>query len=63
MLVFDVIYRWDGWAGLLVAPLLWKLAWYLHAVKVSPGATATLSLSLCTFRTAPAQGSFGLFLK
>lgn len=44
VLVFDVVYRWDGWAGLLVAPLLWKLAWYLHAVKVSPGATATLSL-------------------
>lgn len=50
MLVFDVVYRWDSWVGLLVALPLWKLAWHLHTMKASPGTAATtlcLSLSLC----------------
>lgn len=56
MLAFAVVYRWDSRVGLLVALLCWKLAWHLHAMKVSLGAATTLSL--CTFRSVPAQGVF-----
>lgn len=62
VLVFNVVYRWENWVGLLVAPLLWKVAWHLHNMKVSPGAATALSLSV-HFQVSSSSGVFWLVSK